>query len=111
MADQEPIWPPTRLRDLDKNTIEFLARLSEDEIDRLIEVSHLEARETKRLKQFLSLPQAQWEAGFSIVTRSVFISALMRKIPKFVLGLAAVLIAINQIWGWASPYLTRFAGK
>lgn len=104
-------WPPTRLRDLDPRTIEFLARLNEDERQRLIEVSHLDEKQTKRLEQFLSLPDDKWEAGFRIVTRSVLIAGAIKSVPKFILGLAAILIAINQIWGWVSPYLLRVVGK
>lgn len=102
---------PQRWADLDKQTIEWIARLNEDERNRLIEVSHLDERQTRRLEQFLSLPEDKWEAGFRIVTRSVVISGIIRKVPKFIIGLAAILVALNQIWAWASPYLMRTVGK
>lgn len=104
-------WPPTRLRDLDPETIEFLARLNDDERRRLIEVSHLSIKETARLRQFLSLPDEKWDAGFRIVTRSVVFNRLIRSVPKLILGLAALIIAINQIWQHVSPYFLRSVGK
>ena len=110
MAGTEP-WPPTRLRDLDPRTIEFLARLNEDERRRLIDVSHLSVKQTRRLHQFLSLPDEKWDAGFRVVTRSVLFGHAIRRVPKLVLGLAAILVAANQIWGWASPYVMRMLGK
>lgn len=98
---------PLRWRDLDKRTIEWIARLNEDERERLIEVSHLDAKQLGRLEKLLSLDDAKWDAGFKIVTRSVFISAAVRKFPLFVLGLASFLVAVDQIWKYAAPFLTR----
>ena len=107
MSETDPSELPQRWRDLDKRTIEWIARLNEDERQRLIDVSHLDAKQLVRLDQFLSLPDDKWDAGFKIVTRSVVIGGAVRKFPGFVLGLAAVLVAINQLWGWVSPYLLK----
>lgn len=111
MAQQPRARLPGRWMELDKRTIEWIARLNEDERNRLIEVSQLSAKQVARLEQFLSLPDDKWDAGFKIVTRSVFIGGAVRRIPKLILGLAALMIALNQIWGWASPYLFRMVGK
>ncbi len=102
---------PQRWADLDPRTIEFIARLNEDERQRLIEVSHLDAKQTQRLEQFLSLPDDKWDAGFKIVTRSVVLNRAVRSVPKLILGLAAVLVAVDQIWKWVSPYALRAFGK
>lgn len=107
MTETERAELPLRWRDLDKRTIEFIARLNEHERQRLIEVSNLSSQQTKRLEKFLSLPDDKWDAGFKIVTRSVVIAGIVRKVPKLILGLAALLIAINQIWGWVAPYVMR----
>jgi len=107
MVDETAKHLPQRWAELDKRTIEWIARLNEDERRRLIEVGNLSARQLKRLVELLSLPDDKWEAGFKIVTRSVVLSRAMRSFPKFVLGLAALLVAINQIWGYASPYVLR----
>lgn len=98
---------PQRWAELDKRTIEWIARLNEPERQRLIDVSHLSAKEMLRLEKLLALPDDKWDAGFRIVTRSAVISGAMRKFPKFVLGLAAFLIAVDQIWRYASPYILR----
>jgi hypothetical protein len=105
MPGSEPWTPPRRLRDLDDDTVEWLARLNEEERRRLIDVSHLTEKQTHRLIQFLSLDDARWEAGFKIVTRSAFVTGTLRSVPKFVLGLAALLVAVQQLWGWISPLL------
>lgn len=104
-------WPPTRLRDLDPRTIEFLARLNEAERTRLIEVGNLSRKESLRLRKLLALPDAQWDAGFKIVTRSAAFSAALRTVPKLVLLIAAVLVAINQIWGFMWTPLIKLLGK
>jgi hypothetical protein len=107
MAETDPSELPQRWRELDKRTIEMVARWNEEERERLIQISHLSKKQMDRLGQFLSLPDDKWEAGFKIVTRSVVFAGAIRSVPKFVLGLAAVLVALNQIWGWVSPYLLR----
>ena len=98
---------PLRWRDLDKRTIEWIARLNENERSRLIEVSHLDPKQIERLERFLSLPDDKWDAGFKIVTRSVLIASIVKRVPTLIIGLAAILVAINQIWGWVAPYLPR----
>lgn len=100
-------WPPTRLRDLDKEMIEFLARLNEDERRRLIEVSHMTPKQTTPLKKFLSHEDEKREAGFRIVTRSVVIAGIVRRVPTLIIGLAAILVALGQIWGWLARYVGR----
>lgn len=102
---------PGRLRDLDKRTIELLARMNEEERRHLIELMHLDDKEITRLRRFLELPDDKWDAGFRIVTRSAVLSAVMRRVPKLILGLAALLVATNQIWAWISPWMLRMVGK
>lgn len=111
MAESPYSKLPGRLRDLDKRTIELLARMNEDERRHLIELMHLEDKELARLTRFLKLPDEKWEAGFKIVTRSAVFSAILRRVPKLILGLAAILVAIGQIWSWVSPYVLRGIGK
>ena len=102
---------PLRWRDLDKRTIEFIARLNESERGRFIQFSHLDEAQFRRLDEFLTLPDDKWKAGFKIVTRSVAISNVLRKFPRFVLGLAAILVALDQIWARGAPYITKAFGK
>lgn len=109
MPETPPAALPQRWAELDRRTIEWIARLNEDERQRLIEVSHLEPQQIRRLELFLSLPDDKWEAGFRIVTRSVLVARALRSFPRFVLALAAVLIALNQIWGFVAPYVLRGA--
>jgi hypothetical protein len=107
MAEMDPSDLPRRWWDLDKRTIEMVARWNEDERERIIQISHLNKKQMDRLEQFLSLPDDKWKAGFKMVTRSVVFASAVRSVPKFVLGLAAILVAFNQIWAWVSPYLLR----
>lgn len=104
MAESDFARLPQRWADLDKRTIEWIARLNEEERQRLIDVSHLSVKQLERLEKLLSLPEDKWDAGFKIVTRSVFISAAMRKFPIFVLGLASFLVALDQIWKYVAPF-------
>ena len=71
MAETDLDKLPLRWRELDKRTIEYIARLNEEERLALIEISHLPVQQIERLKEFLSLPEEKWKAGFRIVTRSV----------------------------------------
>ncbi|MER9662261.1 hypothetical protein [Mesorhizobium sp. M0195] len=105
MAERDPSQLPDRWRDLDKRTIEMVYRWNEEERERMIQVSHLTKKQMDRLDQFLKLPDDKWEAGFRIVTRSVLFNKTLRSAPKFVLGLAAVLVALNQLWALLAPYL------
>ncbi|HTV71181.1 MAG TPA: hypothetical protein VMF90_21845 [Rhizobiaceae bacterium] len=98
---------PQRWAELDRRTIEWIARLNEAERQRLIDVSHLEAYQLERLEDLLSLPEDKWQAGFKVVTRSVWFAAVIRKVPVFIVGLAAFLVAVDQIWKYVSPYLLR----
>ncbi|MBZ9678267.1 hypothetical protein [Mesorhizobium sp. ES1-1] len=107
MAETDPSDLPRRWWDLDKRTIEMVARWNEEERERLIQISHLNQKQMDRLGQFLSLPDDKWDAGFRIVTRSVVFASAVKSVPKFVLGLAAILVAMNQIWAWVAPYLLR----
>jgi hypothetical protein len=107
MAEANPSELPQRWWELDKRTIEMVARWNEEERERLIQISHLDKKQMDRLDVFLSLPDDKWDAGFKIVTRSVVFTRAIRSVPKFVLGLAAILVALNQIWGWVAPYLLR----
>ncbi|MER8403544.1 hypothetical protein NKH16_02130 [Mesorhizobium sp. M1307] len=105
MAARDPSQLPDRWRDLDKRTIEMVYRWNEEERERMIQVSHLTKKQMDRLDEFLKLPDDKWEAGFRIVTRSVLFNKTLRSAPKFVLGLAAVLVALNQLWALLAPYL------
>lgn len=110
MAERDAGELPRRLIELDKRTIEWLARQNEEERERLIELSHFTPKQLRRLQMFLSLPDDKWRAGFRIVTRSVILAKAVRSVPKFVLYLSGLLIALNQIWAIIAPYLLR-AGK
>lgn len=105
MAESDRSELPLRWRELDKRTIELVARLNEEERERWIQVMHLTKKEMDRLEQFLSLPDDKWEAGFRIVTRSALFARTLRSAPKLVLGLAAVMVALNQVWAMVAPYL------
>ncbi|MER9130655.1 hypothetical protein [Mesorhizobium sp. M0768] len=105
MAERAHSELPDRWRDLDKRTIEMVYRWNEEERERMIQVSHLTKKQMDRLDQFLKLPDDKWEAGFRIVTRSVLFTRTLRSAPKIVLGLAAVLVALNQLWTMLAPYL------
>ncbi|MER9056404.1 hypothetical protein [Mesorhizobium sp. M0910] len=105
MPETDPLALPQRWRELDKRTIEMVARCNEEERERIIQISHLSKKQMDRLDQFLKLPDDKWEAGFRIVTRSVIFNKTLRSAPKFVLGLAAVLVALNQVWALLAPYL------
>lgn len=96
-----PLKPKLHQRwyDLDPRTIEFIARLNEDERRRLIELGSLSEKEVERLQKFLALDDERWEAGFTIVARSVVISKAIRKFPVFLMTFAAMLVAVNQIFG------------
>ncbi|TPK15148.1 hypothetical protein FJ872_19305 [Mesorhizobium sp. B2-5-9] len=107
MAETDPRELPQRWRELDKRTIEMVARWNEPERERLIQLSHLSKKQLDRLDDFLKLPDDKWEAGFRIVTRSVVITKASKTILKMTLGLAAVLVAFGQIWAWVAPYVVR----
>lgn len=107
MAERDATELPRRWIELDKRTIEWIARLNEEEREALVALGHLTPKQLRRLREFLSLPNDKWEAGFKIVTRSVIIAKAIRSVPKFILWLSALLIALNTIWGWIVPYLTK----
>lgn len=98
---------PLRWRELDKRTIEWIARLNESERSKMIAVSHLNDKQLERLERFLSLPDDKWEAGFKIVTRSVLFSAAVRRVSGLIIAFAALIVALGQIWAWVAPYLPR----
>ena len=97
---------PLRWRDLDKRTIEWVARLSEDERSRLIDVSHLSEKQLTRLERLLSLEDGRWEVIFRASTMVDFLTGVLGRFPRLVLGLAALLVAFDQIWNRFLPWLT-----
>jgi hypothetical protein len=100
---------PERWRDLDKRTIELIARMNEEERRHLVDLMNLDDKQLGRLRRLLSLPDEKWEAGFKVVTRSAIVSTMLARVPKFVLGIAALLVAIDQIWKYLAPYVLRGA--
>jgi len=99
---------PERWKELDKRTIELIARLNEDERRHLVDLMALDDKEIGRLRRLLSLPDEKWEAGFKIVTRSAFLSAVISRVPRLILLIAGVLVAVSQIWGFLAPYVGRW---
>lgn len=96
---------PSRWVELDPRTIEFIARLNEHERDKLIQVGNLSEKEVKRLCRFLALDDDKWEAGFKIVTRAVVMNKILVAMPRLVFWLAAISVAINQIWTNFVPWI------
>ncbi|HEV2504381.1 MAG TPA: hypothetical protein VGV39_14985 [Mesorhizobium sp.] len=107
MAAIDPSELPRRWWDVDKRTIEWIARLNEEERENLIAVGNMTDIEMKRLKQLLGLPEDKWQAGFRIITRSVVFNKAIKTVPRFILYLSGLLIALNQIWGFIQPYLGK----
>lgn len=97
-----PRWdvPP-----LDTRTVEWIARLNEDERRNLIELSHLSDKNLERLKAMLAMDGEVWEAGVKLATRSAFWTRVTKRFPLVVGAIAALLVAGNTIWGFAGPWL------
>lgn len=105
MADMNELQLPRRWADLDPETIEWIARLNEGERRRLIDLSHMKEKEAGRLRQLLALEDDKWEAGFRMIKKAAGFNNLTKAFPRFVLGLAALLVALDQIWTRVVPWI------
>lgn len=104
--DANDLLPSGWQRKIDQQTLEWLIRLNEDERRRLIEVSHLSEKQLGRFERLLSLEEGRWEAIFRASTMVDFLTGMLGRFPRLVLGLAALLVAFDQIWNRFLPWLT-----
>lgn len=96
---------PQKLRDLDKETTEFLWRLSSEQREALDWVAGLETWQRDRLDLFLSLSKENFEAGFTIVEWWSKIRWLGKTGFWIMGGVVALLIFVNQVAAFISTYL------
>jgi len=93
---------PRRLRDLEPRTVEWLARLNEQERQNLIYLGDLTEKKRTRLDDFLSLPDEEFKAGFQVVTAAVRIKWIVAKGFWIASSVAAFLLIYGQITGFFS---------
>ncbi len=93
---------PRRLRDLEPRTIEWLARLNEQERQNLIFMGDLTEKKRTRLDKFLALPDEEFQAGFQVVTAAVRIKWVLAKGFWIASSVAAVLLIYSQISNFVS---------
>jgi len=95
---------PRRLRDLELRTIEWLARLNEQERQNLVFIGDLSEKERKRLERFLGLPDDEFQAGFQVVSTVTRLRWVGVKGFWLMSTVAAVLLLYSQISGFVSKY-------
>jgi hypothetical protein len=96
-VNDESFQLPRRLLDLEPRTVEWLARLNEEERQNLVYMGDLPVKKRERLERFLSLPEEEFHAGFEIVTAAVRTKWILKK--GFYIGssVAAALLIYSQI--------------
>lgn len=109
MSEAGKTWPPRwDAPPLDQRTIEFIARLNEQERRNLIMIGDMSDKDIARFKAFLELPAETWDAGIRLAQRSASWTRLTKRFPSLVLGLAALLGASNVIWNFIKPWVQAF---
>lgn len=101
---------PQKLRDLDKETIDWLWRLNQDERDSLQWVCDLPESKRDRLDLFLSLSKENFEAGFTIVEWWSKVQWLGKTGFWIMGGVVAILLFVNQLGSFLSKYFTGGPG-
>lgn len=88
---------PSRLRDLDPETILWLDRLDSQQRQALIWAGHLELEQRERLDKFLALDRDHFEAGFAVVQLWTRLRWLGSTSMWIILTVAGFLLAVTQI--------------
>lgn len=88
---------PSRLRDLDPETILWLDRLDSQQRQALIWAGHLEPEQRERLDKFLALDRDHFEAGFAVVQLWTRLRWLGSTSMWIILTVAGLLLAVTQI--------------
>lgn len=95
---------PQKLRDLDKETIDWLWRLDTEQRDSLHWLCDLNEMQRNRLDLFLALSKENFEAGFTIVEWWSKVAWLGRTGFWIMGGVVAILLFFNQLGAFVSKY-------
>lgn len=96
---------PQKLRDLDKESIELLWRLSPEQREAWSWVMSLDKTKRDRLDLFLSLPKENFAAGFTIVEWWTRLAWLGKTGFWIMGGVVAILLFFNQVAAFIAAYL------
>ncbi|BCH12093.1 hypothetical protein MesoLj131c_63510 [Mesorhizobium sp. 131-3-5] len=88
---------PSRLRDLDPETILWLDRLDSKQREALIWAGRLNPEQRDRLDEFLGLDEDHFAAGFAVVKLWTRLRWLGSTSMWIILTVAGLLLAITQI--------------
>lgn len=88
---------PDRWRDLDKRTIEMIARFNEVERVKLLRVLNMPDEEWKRLEEFFSLTDEEFETGIQVFQTVTKLKWVGFKGFWLMSGVAAFFLIYNQI--------------